>query len=52
MLVDVMKDDELTWGWAPLLVDDDDAIGLVTSLDDDDEDGDITDGTNKEISIR
>ncbi|KAF9407016.1 hypothetical protein HW555_012820 [Spodoptera exigua] len=32
-------------GCAPLLVDDDDAIGLVTGLEDDDDDGEVTDGT-------
>lgn len=37
----------LTWGWAPLLVDDDDASGLVTGLDDEEDAGDI-DGPGEE----
>lgn len=35
-----MKNNKLTWGWAPP-EEDEEAIGLVIGLDDDEDDGDV-----------
>lgn len=35
-----IKNNKLTWGWAPL-DEEEEAIGLVIGLDDDDDDGDV-----------
>lgn len=46
-IVIIKSKTKLTWGWAPLWVDDEEANGLVTGLDEDEDEGDVTDVTNK-----